>query len=87
MIHEQSIRLAKLVMLELVGFIIIEVLAGVLLMLNILPQFLAVKSVSTGIIEIHTGFILVVSLIVLLTSALEIAILVELAGILEVKKF
>ncbi len=86
MITEQSVRLAKLVAWQLIGFLVVESIAAILMAINAMPKFLTVKVVNTGIIEVNTGFILVVALIVLLTSALEIAILVEVANLLEIKE-
>ncbi len=84
MIDGQSVKLAKLVCWEMVAFIVFEIILGALIVVNVFPKFLVVKPVNTGLIEIHSGFILIVSLIILLAAAIEIAIL-EMADIIEIK--
>ncbi|GEM_PF-4166197 len=85
-INEQSKRLAKLFSYQILGYIALEILVLILIGINLIPPVLTVKDIGGVVIGINTGFIVLVGLIVVLTAASWIAILVEVAEILRIKK-
>ncbi len=85
-LNEQSKRLAKLFSYQILGYIALEILVLLLIVSNLLPPTLTVKVIDGTPIGINTGFIVLVGLIVVLTAASWIAVLVEVAEIMRIKK-
>ncbi len=69
--------LLKIIELQMVGYIVLEVLAALLLYAGILPSFLATSFGGDVIVKINTAYIMIVGLVAVLISGLWTAILVE----------
>ncbi len=83
---DQSEKLAKLLTWQLLGFVVLEILVGILVLVNIIPAFLQIKAIDGTVVGLNAGFIILVALIVILASSAWLAILVEIFGIMEIKK-
>jgi hypothetical protein len=85
--HDQQKLLAKLISMQIAGYIILEFIVAFLVLINALPAFLPVRSEGIITAEINTYFIVIVGLASVLISAFWVAVLNELAGMIQIKKF
>lgn len=82
---KQSENLAKLVEWQLIGFMVLEVVIVLLLLVGLIPPFLTIYHNATYNVVVNTGVLVIVTLIILLTSSLWIAALAEILDMVEVK--
>ncbi len=79
-------KLARLVAWQFAGFVVLEAIVVILILVGLLPPYLDIKSQDGMKFIINSGFLIVVSLIVILTANLWLAILVEVLRVVEMKK-
>ena len=78
-------NLALLTALQMLGFIILEVIVWILLTLGVIPPMLMLQSGETFIFQINTAYIVIAGLMVILVSGFWLAVLTELLGVVEIK--
>ncbi len=84
---QQQLILAKLVGLQMLGFIVLEVLFGLLVLIGVLPPTLILQQEGVIVADINTGYILIAGLMSVLVSGFWVALLVEVFDLSELKKF
>ncbi len=77
--------LLRIIGLQMVGYIMLEVIAAFLLYAGILPSFLDTTFDGDIIVKINTAYLMMVGLVAVLISGMWTAILVEF-GFVEFKK-
>ena len=85
--REQQLLLAKLVGLQMSGYIVVEVLFGVLISLGLLPTTLSFHQQGVVVAEISTVYVVVIGLVAVLFAGFWVALLVEVFDIFTIAKF
>ncbi|MFC2175262.1 hypothetical protein ACFLQ2_05385, partial [archaeon] len=81
----QLISLARLTAVEILGFIIFEILLWLLVLVNIVPASVVIKRVGMVEISMNTGYLAIVGLVAVLVASFWLALLVQL-GIVTLEK-
>ncbi len=79
-------NLAVLVALQMAGIIVLEVLLWFCVLIGVIPPSLGVVSDGEVLLQINTGFIVIMGLIFVLVAGFWLAILTEVFNIIEITK-
>lgn len=79
-------NLAMLVSLQMLGFIVLEVVAWLLVAAGVLPPVLTLKNMGTLILQVNTAYIVIAGLLSVLVAGFWLALLTEAFGIVEIKE-
>ena len=81
----QMANLARLTAVQMIGFIVLELLLWLFVLADIIPASIVIKRVGLLEISMNTGYLVVVGLIAVLVASFWIAILVQF-GIVKLEK-
>ena len=80
----QLANLAKLTAVEMIGFIVLELILWLLVIADLIPHSIIIKKVGLLEISMNTGYFVVVGLVAVLVASFWIAILVQF-GIIKIE--
>lgn len=83
----QQILLAKLVGLQMSGYILVEILFGILVAFGVLPAFLSFQREGVIVAEVSTVYVVIIGLVAVLLAGFWVALLVEVFEIFTIKEF
>lgn len=83
--QNQLANLARLTAVEMIGFIVLELILWVLVLANIIPPSIVIKRVGLLEISMNTGYLIIVGLIAVLVASFWLAILVQF-GMIKLEK-
>jgi len=79
-------NLALLTAIQMLGFIVLEVIVWLLVVIGVLPPLLMLKIQGDVLIQINTAYIVIAGLTCLLVAGFWLALLTEVLGIVELSK-
>ncbi|MCK4327182.1 MAG: hypothetical protein KAW41_01760 [Candidatus Diapherotrites archaeon] len=82
---DQLMNLARITAVEILGFIIFEVVLWLLVLVNVVPASIVIKRVGMIEISMNTGYLAIVGLVAVLVASFWLAILVQM-GIVRLEQ-
>jgi len=79
-------NLSLLIAIQMAGFVVLEIVVWVLLLLGIIPPTLVLKNMGDVVIQINSSYLVVAGLISILVAGFWVALLSEVFGLIEIKK-
>ena len=85
--HLKSVEnLIYLIGIQMIGFVVLEVIVWLLIAVGIIPPMLVLKYENGLLLQINAAYIVIAGLMSLLVAGFWLAILTEVFGIIEVSK-
>lgn len=73
----QLVNLARLTAVQMIGFIVLELVLWLFVLADIIPPSIVIKRVGLLEISMNTGYLVIVGLVAMLVASFWIAILVQ----------
>lgn len=78
-------NLSLLVAVQMAGFVALEVVVWVLLLLGIMPPTLVLRDMGAVVIQINSSYLVIAGLVSVLVAGFWVAILSEVFDLIEIK--
>lgn len=82
---DQFMNLLRLTAAEMIGFIFLEVVIWLLIVVNMIPATIVIKRIGLLEISMNTGYLVLIGLVAVLVASFWLAILVQ-AGIVKMEE-
>jgi len=79
-------NLSLLVAIQMAGFVVLELIIWLLLLLGIMPPTLVLKNMGAVVIQINSAYLVIAGLVSVLVAGFWVALLSEVFGLIEIKK-